>query len=133
MCPAGNLGEMRKLLITQLFLIALVVAGFYLQQGQEVALSALFGGSIALVNTLLLAWRVRRAGQTAEKDETRGAFTLYLGAIERFVFTLIGFVAGMGTLRLSPLPMLVAFAIAQLGYWIGARSNLRTGSHHAQD
>lgn len=116
---------MRKLLIIQIILVALVVAGFYLQQGQAVALSALFGGSIALVNSLLLAWRVRRAGRAAEKDETRGAFTLYLGAIERFVLTLIGFVVGMGTLKLSPFPMLVSFAVAQLGYWIGARENLR--------
>lgn len=119
---------MRKLLIIQIFLIALVVVGFHLQQGQAVALSALFGGAIALVNTLLLAWRVRRAGQVAEENETRGVFTLYLGAIERFVFTLIGFVVGMGTLKLSPFPMLVSFAVAQIGYWVGARDNLRAES-----
>jgi ATP synthase protein I len=116
---------MRKLLIIQIILIALVVVGFHLQQGQAVALSALFGGSIALVNTLLLAWGVRRAGQTAEKNGTRGALTLYLGAIERFVFTLVGFLVGMGTLKLSPVPMLTSFAVAQLGYWFGARDNGR--------
>lgn len=123
---------MHKLLIVQILLAAFVVAGFYLQQGQPAALSALFGGAIALANSLLLAWRVRRAGQAAERDETRGAFTLYLGAIERFVLTLIGFVVGMGTLKLPPLPMLVCFAAAQLGYWIGARDHLRTASRQAR-
>jgi ATP synthase protein I len=118
---------MRKLLLTQLLLVALVAVGSYLQFGQPAAQAALFGGCIALVNTLLLAWRVRNAGHRAEQSSSRGALTLYLGAVERFVFTLLAFIAGMGMLKLPPLPMLVAFAAAQLGYWIAARDSNAAG------
>jgi len=111
---------MRKLLLTQFFLVVLVAVGSYLHGGRWAAQAALFGGCIAFVNTLLLAWRVRNAGQRAERSGSRAAFTLYLGAVERFVFTLLAFIVGMGMLKLPPLPMLVAFAAAQLGYWIVA-------------
>ena len=119
---------MRKLLLTQLFLVALVAGGSYLQVGRSAAQAALFGGCIALVNTLLLGWRVRNAGQRAEQSGARGALTLYLGAVERFVFTLLAFIVGMGMMKLPPLPMLVAFAVAQLGYWIAARDSQAGGA-----
>lgn len=116
---------MRNLLIIQIIFTA-VVSGVGLQLlGGPGAKSALYGGGIALVNSLLLGWRVRRAGAAAGKSVTQGAFTLYWGAIERFVFTMVAFIVGMGLLRLRPEPLLAAFAVAQLAYWIAAQGTLR--------
>jgi len=102
--------------------VVAAVAGAYLVLGRQPAVpAALFGGGIALVNTLLLGLRVQRAGKAAEASAARGTLTLYFGAVERFVFTLAGFGLGMGVLHLPPLPLLLAFAAAQAGYLIAAR------------
>ncbi|MEJ2646197.1 MAG: ATP synthase subunit I [Gammaproteobacteria bacterium] len=114
---------MRKVLILQILLIAAVTAVFFGKAGQAGAQAALFGGAIAVVNALLLGRRVQRAGKAAQESVTRGTFALYLGAVERFVFTLVGFGVGMGVLHLLPVPLLLAFAAAQAAYWLAARAN----------
>ncbi len=112
---------MRKILTIQSLLTLLVAGASYLQGGMPPAVAALYGGGIALGNSALLAWRVRRASLAAATSTERGTLHLYLGAVERFVFTLVAFGLGMGALKLSPLPMLIAFAAAQSGYWFAAR------------
>lgn len=109
---------LRNVVIAQVFLIAAVAIAAFIWRGQEWAVSALFGGAIVLVNSFLLALRVKRA------DRLEGgsvALTMYAGAAQRFVVTLVGFGIGMGLLKLAPLPMLIAFAAAQLGYMIAAK------------
>ncbi|HKJ08619.1 MAG TPA: ATP synthase subunit I [Gammaproteobacteria bacterium] len=113
---------MRKILILQVLLIAAVTGAYFGKAGAAGAQAALFGGAIALVNALLLGRRVQRAGRAAQDSVTRGTFALYLGAVERFVFTLVGFGVGMGVLHLQPLPLLLAFAAAQAAYWLAARA-----------
>lgn len=112
---------MRTILLLQVVLIAAVVLVFFGKSGQAGAQAALFGGVIALLDALFLGWRVQRAGRAAGHSATRAMVALYLGAAERFVFTLAGFGLGLGVLHLQPLPLLLAFVAAQAGYWIGAR------------
>ena len=118
---------MRKILTIQSLLTLLVAGAGYLQGGMPQAGAALYGGAIALGNSALLAWRVWRASLAATDSTERGTLHLYLGAVERFVFTLLAFGLGMGTLKLAPLPMLIAFAVAQSGYWFGARDAAVSG------
>ena len=40
----------------------------------------------------------------------------YVGAAQRFVTTLVLFAVGMVWLKLAPIPLLMTFALAQLGY-----------------
>lgn len=98
-----------------LILATSIIAGWL--NGWMAAASAGFGGSIALANVLLMAWRLRSAGTAA--DSTPVSF--YLGAVERFAFTLSAFAFGMGYLELPPLPMLFAFGLAQIAYVVAQR------------
>ena len=112
---------MRNILILQAFLIIAAAVFSYGRGGLWAAQSALYGGAIALANSLLLARRVTRAGATAQTDTKKGAFIFYIGAVQRFIVTLVAFGVGLGLLKLSPLPLLIAFALAQLAYVFGAR------------
>lgn len=101
-----------------LVLVGVAVALYY--QGQAGALAALFGGAVAIGNTLLLTRRVRRAGELAADDPKRSMYSLYFGVIQRFVFVVAMLGIGLGGLRLEPVALLATFGAAQLAYLMAA-------------
>ncbi len=103
---------------TTIVLLCVVVAWGYL--GDKAALAAGYGGVIALINAWLMVRRLTRASQLAEADPTSGTYALYFGAVERFVFVLVGMGVGLGVLRLDPLPLLASFALSLVTYIIVA-------------
>ncbi|MGH8455702.1 MAG: ATP synthase subunit I [Stenotrophobium sp.] len=108
---------LRKLLMMQTVLAVGAALGMYAFRGTPAAVeAALYGGAIALVNTLLLARRTLRAAAIADKDARWSTFSLFAGMLERFLFTLVAFGLGMGMLRLGPPALIVGFAAAQLGF-----------------
>lgn len=107
----------RKVLIAQIGLVSATALAFFIWQGQTQALSAIFGGAIALVNSLLMVRSYRR-GQA--KEGNRVLVSMYAGSAQRFVTAAVGFAAGLALLKLAPLPMIAAFALAQIGYVVGA-------------
>lgn len=109
---------MRSLIIIQVILILVSGAAFYYYMGEATVWGSLFGGAVAIVNTLLLSWRLESAARMADDNPDGGILTLYLGVIQRFVFVLVMFGIGMGVLKLNPPAMLGTFALAQLAYMI---------------
>lgn len=109
---------MRSLLIIQLALIILGAAGFMYYLGEGTLLSSLFGGVVAIVNTLLLSTRLNSAAKMADDNPDQGVLVLYLGVVQRFVFVLVMFGVGMGLLKLNPPAMIGTFALAQLAYML---------------
>lgn len=109
---------LRNVVLAQLSLVAAATLAAFLWRGQWGALSALGGGAIVLLNSLLLAWRVRRAG---ELEGNSVVLAMYMGAAQRFLIAAVGFALGIGALGLDPLPMIAAFAIAQFGYAVAAK------------
>jgi ATP synthase protein I len=105
----------RNIVIAQLILVPLVAA-LSLWVDVQAALAALYGGGIALGNTLLSARRVARAARVLDRDPGADVRSLYFGAVERFVFVLLTMALGMGWLRLSPPMLLLGFALAHLAY-----------------
>ena len=100
--------------------VAAVAAAVIVAEPLAGASAALFGGGLALASSWLMARRVAAtAGRTPSENEIRLA--LYGGAVQRFVLVLAGFAAGMGLLKLLPLPMLATFAVAQIAFAIGNR------------
>ena len=78
---------------------------------------SIFGGLVSIVNSLLLARSVNAAGKAAsEQEQTRGALVLVKSVIIRFAFVLVSFYVGIVYLKLAAIEILVAFALAQLGY-----------------
>jgi F0F1-type ATP synthase assembly protein I len=104
-----------KILQTQAFLVIAVAIGFYVY-GQQILVipAALFGGGIAMLNVWFADRRLRKAASNIASGQEVSAF--YIGAVQRFVSTLLLFILGMLFLKLMPLPLLVAFASAQAGY-----------------
>ena len=106
-----------KILAVQAIIITVIAWFFYFYQNQLAAQSALYGGFIVMFNVWTMNRRIRRAAKIDEPGQEVKIF--YLAAMQRFIFTLSFFIIGMGLLNLPPIPMLVAFAVAHLGYLTG--------------
>ena len=111
----------RRLFIVQLILTIFAAFACLAWQNINGFLAALFGGSITLSGTLLMAWRISRAGEAAlpgkqNGGEQQGYIEIYIGAIQKFILTLVLMALGMGYLKLDPLAVLIGFAITQLSF-----------------
>jgi ATP synthase protein I len=118
--PLSDTGAYRIALAQAVLTVASALF-FYFQQGQLAAEGALYGGCMALFNVWLSHRRVRGAARVAMQAPGEEIKVLYAGAVLRFVFTLGFFIAGMAVLKLPPLPLIAAFAVAQVGYVFGPR------------
>lgn len=85
-------------------------------KGQSGMEAALYGGAVALANTLMLVRRIERVGSADSVSAQRGMALLYLSAVLRFVFVLAALAIGLGLLKLSPLPLIGTFVGAQAAY-----------------
>ncbi|MDM8569213.1 ATP synthase subunit I [Thiotrichales bacterium HSG1] len=103
-----------KILATQAMIISVIAMYFYFYHNQQEAQSALFGGFIVMFNVWMMDRRIRLASRVDKPGKEVRIF--YFAAIQRFIFTLSFFMIGMGLLNLPPIPMLISFAIAHLGY-----------------
>ena len=113
---------MQRLLIIQatLVLVAIIATIYFL--GLDHAAAALFGGCLAMANSVLLYRKLDSASSMAKDNPNAGMMTLYAGIIQRFVFVLGMFGVGMGLLKLNPVALVGAFGLAQIAYMIfGAR------------
>ena len=97
--------------------ISIVVALVFMSLGSATFLPSVYGGGVSMINTLLLARSVNAAGKAAsEQEQTRSALVLVKSVVIRFAFVLISFYIGIIYLKLVAIEILVAFALAQLGY-----------------
>ena len=106
----------RRLFIVQVIITLSVALGYLAFQDINGFIAAVYGGSITLAGTFLMAWRINRAGDMASKEKQQGYFEIYIGAIQKFFLTLVLMAIGMGVLNLDPLAILVSFALTQLSY-----------------
>lgn len=106
----------RRLLTVQVLLTGATGLAFLVLRGQFAAVSAFYGGGIALVSTLLSAWRLLRATEAASASPGRGMVEFYIGAAMRFVSVLVLMAFGMAVLKLEPVAIIAGFAVAQIGY-----------------
>lgn len=111
-----------RLLFFQGMLVLIAVAVSYHLRETPGSVAAIYGGAVALLNTLLLSRRVSRAAQIAETDPQRGAYSIYFSAVQRFVFVLVALGVGLGAIKLQAEPLLATFGIAQLAYLLGSRA-----------
>jgi ATP synthase protein I len=106
--------DTRRILQVQLLLTLFIAGGFGLFRGLPEALAALYGGAITVLITGWLARRVRQAGQTGSPGA--GLVVIYSGAVVRYAAVVVLVGVGIGLLKLSPLPLLSAFAVTQFGF-----------------
>ena len=108
----------RRVLLSQAVLTLLTGAVFLVSLGSGAAVAALYGGAVALLSTWLLGRRVQRIPEIPAQGHAGGQLALYAGVLPRFIVTLALLGIGIGGLKLFPLPLIAAFAVAQLGFLI---------------
>ncbi|MHB8535627.1 MAG: hypothetical protein ACYDBW_09300 [Sulfuricaulis sp.] len=97
----------RRVLLFQALLTLTVAAAFGYARGRHDFMSAGYGGALVM---LLSAWLGRGALRSA------GLGGLYANAVTRYAAAVVLLGLGMGVLKLAPLPLIVAFAVAQFGF-----------------
>tara|TARA_B100000287_G_C20269977_1_gene637579 strand:- start:99 stop:449 length:351 start_codon:yes stop_codon:yes gene_type:complete len=98
-------------------LISFGVALVFMNLGSANIWPSLYGGLISVLNTLLLARGVDNAAEAAkEQQKGRSAWLLFKSLFLRMALILIGFYIGIVNLKFEPIEILVAFALAQIGY-----------------
>jgi len=99
--------EVRRVILFQALLSLTVAAAFGYARGRYDFMSALYGGAVVMLLSAWLGRGVRRAG---------GLGALYANAVTRYVAAMVLLGIGLGVLKLAPLPLIVAFAVAQFGF-----------------
>lgn len=103
-------------------LVALVSGVF---AGPLAGAAALYGSLTALAVTAVLVWRERQAMRHPEWDQHRLLKQFIRTGIERLVVLSALLVAGLGVLKLAPLPMLLGLVLTQLA-WLAAATGRQT-------
>lgn len=108
---------MRRLLVLQLVLTTVVALAGYAWHGLPALKASLFGGAVAMVGTLVIAWYGRRA-ERAGASVARNAALIYGSAIVRFTTTLVLLLVGIAILRLQPLWLFGGFIASLLAQMV---------------
>jgi ATP synthase protein I len=98
---------------------AAIVALIWSQDGVTQALAVAFGGISTILGTGILAWRVSRSVDAVAEGKSHAVLYLYLGAIERFLYTVLLFGLGVVVLKLAILPMITGLIAGQVGFFLG--------------
>ncbi len=108
--------ELRYVFILQAVWMAVLALVFF-ASGARSSLAAVFGAGMALGNTLLLlhrgGWHLAR---WLRRSPTGDVAAMYVGMVERIIWTLCAIVIGIRHLELDPVGLLMAFALAYGGY-----------------
>ncbi len=113
---------MVALLWIQTLLILIGIGYSYFYMSSFDALSAAYGGGIALFSSLILSNRASRAVDSLKDEPQRMMTLLYIGVFQRYFFVLLGLILGLAILKLNAKPLLAVFGITQLAYfmpWLG--------------
>lgn len=120
---AANLQQgIRRVVLTQTLLTLIVAIGFLFTLDMFHAVAACYGGAITVLSTWWLGRRLQLAGELALRDVKGGQISLYGGVALRFVTVLVLLGVGIGLLKLAPIPLITAFAVAQLGFLLNLGS-----------
>jgi len=112
----------RRVAVAQagLALIAALAGGAF--GGIGAGLAAFYGALVALTVSAVLVWRERQSMQHPEWDQHR-LFKLFIRTgIERLILLVALLMAGLGVLKLAPLPLLLGLLLGQLG-WLAAATS----------
>ncbi len=115
----------RRLVAIQTGIGFLAALGFGFYAGPHAAMSAFFGAFGSMISTLILGSGVEKASEQAIENPGKSMGMLYLGAVKRFLFVIVYFIAGIKWAELDPLALAVGFALAQLSFVFGIKERTK--------
>jgi len=89
-------------------------------KGPAAAGAALYGGTAALANTVLLWGRQRQGERQIHSDAGRHLWSFYRSSLERIIVVSVWLGLGLGGFGLEATPMLAGFVIGLLAWVIAA-------------
>ncbi len=106
----------RQVVFAQFLLAAVgvLIATVVFDKSHGLALA--YGAALALINTLLSKRSIQRASRLAYQQVELSMVPVFTGLIQRLAVFAGGFSAGIMLMGLLPLPILIGFALTQLGY-----------------
>ncbi len=113
--------ESRKVIKVQLLITLVVAAVFMYISGSLHGVSAVAGGAISLVATLVSWGSMKWSSSVSLCNPGGSQVILYVSAAFRFVLVLVMFVICLAVFELAPLAVVVGFSLAQLAYIAGVR------------
>lgn len=121
--------QIRRVLRLQLALLLVASLVALTIWGLVVAQAVGFGVGIAVVNTLMIAWRMRRGRVASAAQPSLSEF--YRSWLERYLLVGALLAVGLGGLKLMPLGLLGGFILGQV-IWILAPFSLVVGSRNVK-
>ena len=100
-------------------LLVVIFLAVFFWQGLAIAIAAVYGGLIAVSNTVLMRWQLLQAAKTAGADAGLNLRKAYSCVAQRWVLTFALFTIGFAVLALRPLPLLIGFTGLQLMLFFG--------------
>jgi len=105
---------------SQASVVGLLALALGVVSGWFVGVSLLYGGSVAMVNAVLLLWRWQRGLTDFHCDGVRHLKSFHRSLLERFFVVAVLLVAGMVGLGLEASAMLTGFIAGQIAWVIAA-------------
>lgn len=123
----GNHSGISRVAMAQagLAVVAALVAGAF--AGPQAGLAVLYGGLVALAVSVVLVLRERQSMRHPEWDQHRLFGVFVRTAVERMLVLVALLALGFGVFGLAPLPLLLGWILAQLGWMVLARRRRRVG------
>ncbi|MDQ7072718.1 MAG: ATP synthase subunit I [Gammaproteobacteria bacterium] len=90
--------------------------------GSSAAVASLFGGGIAVANTLLQRWHLIASVEQAKSDAGKNLRKAYSCVVQRWVLTIVMFAVGFAVLKFLPLPLMTGFIVTQLALLFGIKN-----------
>ncbi len=111
----------RRVVSAQLLITALVAGVFFYISGYSGLISAVAGGAISLITTLLLWGSMSWSSYVSRQSPGASQIIIYASAAFRFIMVLVMFVVCLKVFELSPLAVVIGFCLAQLAYVVNVR------------
>lgn len=102
--------DLLKLALLQLTGTVVLSLILYFSFELREAISALFGGLIAMFASLFAAWQLRRGRQNQEPIEMLMRF--YVGVVLKIIFSLVMMAICIIVMKVSMLPFIIAYLVA---------------------
>jgi ATP synthase protein I len=108
-----------RVALAQTGLASVVALAYLVFDGGGAGLAALYGGMVAVAVSVVLVLRERQSMRHPEWDQHQLMKLFIRAGMERLAILLLLLTAGLGLLKLAPLPLLVGLLLAQFG-WLAA-------------
>lgn len=88
-------------------------AAYFVGKSPQIAMAVLSGGGVAVLNGMLVAWRMSRSSNQTSHDAHLQLRLMYFYAAERFLAVVALMAICMAVLKLYPLAVLGGFVLGQ--------------------